>query len=72
MVRDYEILCEQAGAWRRLAKVEAQWQRRAVHALDPAAVCLALRVQVLATWGVPEARLVRIGAYAAGGGLAGP
>jgi|GEM_PF-1900528 len=63
MVKHYEVQLEIDGAWTIVASHDQQSQRRAAHELAQVAHCTALRVRVLATWGLPAARIVRISAY---------
>jgi hypothetical protein len=63
-VRDYRVEAEVDGAWRTLAEVHGNYQRRRLHAVDPVAAT-ALRLSVTATNGAPEARLFEVRAYAA-------
>lgn len=64
MVRHYELQVEIDGRWIPIAEETQQWQRRATHRLEKTKQIAALRVQVYAAWGIAEARVVRIGAYA--------
>jgi len=63
-VKHYEVQLEAGGEWMAVASESQHWQRRAIHALDEAASCSALRVKVLESWGGGPARIVRISAYA--------
>jgi len=61
-VRDYALLAEQDGTWRKLARVTGNYQRRCVHTFEPVQTSK-LRLDVLATNGVPTARVYEIRAY---------
>ncbi|MGK3951197.1 FAD-dependent oxidoreductase [Microbacterium sp. I2] len=62
LVRDYALDVQEGGAWREVVRVEANRRRQRVHATD-AATATALRLRVLATNGVPQARVVSIRVY---------
>jgi hypothetical protein len=61
-VKTYEVAVQCDDTWQTVASVDAHWQRRASHPIT-GGPCTAIRIKVLATWGTPSARLVRIGAY---------
>jgi len=62
-VRDYVLSAQtHAGTWRELLRIEGNHQRRRTHTLDPLDAT-ALRLDILATHGVPTARLYEIRAY---------
>ncbi len=63
-VKHYEVELKNSDGWTTIASETQQWQRRATHTLEAAALCSALRVRVLSTWSGDQARIVRIGAYA--------
>lgn len=70
-VKDYTIQAEAEAGWQSLADVHGNWQRRVTHRLDSTVTCTALHLQVNATWGSPDARVVRISAYAPEPAVAG-
>jgi hypothetical protein len=61
-VRDYDLLARLGGAWRLLLQARGNYQRKRVHAVDASGI-EALRVAVLATNGVPEARVFEVRVY---------
>ena len=62
-VRAYALSAETDGGWRELLRIEGNYQRRRTHLFGPVETSR-LRLDVLATWGVPTARLYEIRAYA--------
>ena len=64
-VKTYDVSCQIAGVWKPVARVEGQWQRQAQHVMPSAVTCTAIRVTVHATWGAPEARIMRVSVYSA-------
>ena len=62
-VRDYELLVRDGQAWRSVAKVTGNYQRRRVHEFAPVRT-EAIRLVVRATNGDPSARVYEIRAYA--------
>jgi hypothetical protein len=62
LVRDYALEVQEGGVWREVVRVEANRRRQRVHETD-AAAATALRLRVLATNGVPQARVVSIRVY---------
>ncbi len=63
-VKDYRIRVRDAeGAWRTAHEITGNYQRQCSHLLEAAGGVTALRVEVAATHGVPEARLCEIRVY---------
>jgi hypothetical protein len=64
-VRDYRLLYRTGGAggWRELLSVKGNYQRLRRHTFEPVAAD-ALRIEVTATNGAPEARIYEIRCYA--------
>jgi len=63
-VRDYTVDGQVKGAWRVLAEVAGNYERRRRHRFDAVAGVSALRVTVAATNGIDHARIFEIRAYA--------
>lgn len=63
-VRDYALAVETAGAWREVARVAGNYQRRRVHVLTAGDFVSALRVTVSATNGIDHARICEVRACA--------
>lgn len=61
LVRDYVLEARSEGGWLEIARVEANRRRQRVH--DVKATADALRLRVLATNGVPQARVVSFRVY---------
>lgn len=62
-VREYRLLGEVDGAWVELAVATGNHQRRRVHRLDEPVTIEALRLEVTATNGVPDARVFEVRVY---------
>lgn len=62
-VRDYRLEVERDGAWTELFTERGNYQRRRVHVLPDAGAITALRIVVLATNGLDEARICEVRAY---------
>ena len=62
-VRDYRVLAQVGDQWLECAGVTGNYQRRRVHRLNGAVDASAIRVEVTATNGVPEARVFEVRAY---------
>jgi hypothetical protein len=61
-VKDYSLEFNQGGVWKELLREEDNYQRRRVHRFDTVH-SNRLRLQVLATNGVPNARVYEIRVY---------
>jgi len=61
-VRDYALVAEVEGEWREILRIEGNIQRRRIHTFEPIPATK-LRLDVLATHGVPTARVYEIRAY---------
>ncbi|MCA9410397.1 MAG: hypothetical protein KC944_04255, partial [Candidatus Omnitrophica bacterium] len=61
-VKEYNLESETGGSWRMLAKEEENYMRRRVHRFEPL-FSDRLRLNVLATNGVPNARVYEIRVY---------
>ncbi len=63
-VRDYRVLCRQEnGDWREVAAVTGNYQRLRRHDIDPMHTT-AVRIEITATNGNPEARIYEVRCYA--------
>jgi len=62
LVKDYRVEVRAGGAWHEVAHVTGNYQRRNVLRFETQAV-EAARVEVLATWGDPSARIYEVRAY---------
>jgi len=61
-VRDYVLLAEREGEWMELARVSGNHHRRRIHRFEPVQTAK-LRLDILATHGVPTARVYEVRAY---------
>lgn len=62
-VRDYTIAVQTEEGWHDVMRVTGNYQRRRVHAIEPALIVHALRITVTATHGIDQARIVEVRAY---------
>ena len=58
-VKDYEVEVYADGAWKRIASVEGNFMRKRIHTFETL-TAERIRVNVLATWGSPSARILEI------------
>ncbi|MEA3477206.1 MAG: hypothetical protein U9R60_03435, partial [Bacteroidota bacterium] len=61
-VRDYRILYERKGEWKEIGVFRDNFLRRRVHKF-PGIMADKIKVEVLATWGDPSARIFEIRVY---------
>jgi hypothetical protein len=64
MVRDFVIEYQDASGWHTLAEVQNNARRRWRYEAETPVSCRALRLTVRRSWGLAEARVVRLAAYA--------
>jgi hypothetical protein len=62
-VRDYTIEIEDSAAWKEVAAVQDNYQRRRAHHFDDAPAIRALRIVVHATNGLDHARILEVRVY---------
>ncbi len=62
-VRDYVIQLRNGTRWTHEMRVQGNHQRRRVHRIEPPVLATALRINVLATNGIAEARICEIRVY---------
>ena len=58
-VKDYEVEIYADGAWRRVAEVQENFMRKRIHSFEEL-TAEKIRVNVLATWGDPSARIMEV------------
>lgn len=62
-VRDFSVEIQKDGAWTTLFEVTDNGLRRWQQTLSESVTCTALRVTVKRTWGITEARIIRLAAW---------
>lgn len=61
-VKDFNVIVETRQGWQTVAEIRGNWQRRWSWVLSESQKIMAIRVEVLSTWGLDHARIIQINA----------